>query len=581
MVVLNGRRLIEYTLEALIAADIKKIVLVIGHGADEVRSFLSTHYQDLDIEYVINPVYATSNNIYSFFLARDSLKNDDTLLLESDLIFDKTIINDCLNNPSPNVVVVAQYESWMDGTVTQLDDNQSISRFISKAHFDWTQSSQYFKTVNIYKLSKDFCHTSLLPFLETYIKVKGIQEYYEEVFELLTHIQLDSFKAMKTAKLWYEIDTQQDLEIAQILFSEAKKKSVLLQKRFGGYWRFPKLKDFCYLVNPYFPPQQMLEEMKFLLPTLISAYPSGLETQNRMASSIFNCEPSQIVVGNGASELIKGLLPIITGKIGISVPTFDEYPNIIPKQQLVEFQTYQKQFQYTVEDLLNFCRKTPELAALILINPDNPSGHFLPKEQILVLLGALEDMGIRLILDESFVDFADRHENQSLIAADLLQQYKHLIVIKSLGKSYGVAGCRLGIVASSDTQIIAQVKKNLPIWNINAFAECFLQIFGKYTAQYRTACHQLIEDRQRLFNQLNEISFLKPIPSEANFILCELSDKFTPDFLVNQLLDTKWLLIKDCSDKKGFEKQPYLRLAVRNTADNHYLVQCLKEMEVY
>jgi histidinol-phosphate/aromatic aminotransferase/cobyric acid decarboxylase-like protein len=467
----------------------------------------------------------------------------------------------------------------MDGTVIQLDDNQSVTRFIPKAQFDWTQSNQYFKTVNIYKLSKDFCHTALLPFLETYIKVKGIQEYYEEVFKLLIHIQLDSFKGLIIDKLWYEIDTQQDLEMASLLFSDAKTKSVLLQKRFGGYWRFPKLKDFCYLVNPYFPPQQMLEEMKFLLPTLISAYPSGLETQNMMASSIFNCEPSQLTVGNGASELIKALLPLISGKIGIPVPTFNEYPSLIAKQQLVEFSSYRKQFQYTVEDLLNFCRKTPELAALILINPDNPSGHFFPKDQLIILLETLEDMGITLILDESFVDFADRHDNHSLIAADLLQQYKHLIVIKSLGKSYGVAGCRLGIVASSDTQIITKVKKNLPIWNINAFAECFLQIFGKYTAHYRTACHQLILDRQLLFKQLNEISFLKPIPSNANFILCELSEKFTPDFLVNQLLDAKWILIKDCSDKRGFEKQPYLRIAVRDTADNNYLVQCLKEMD--
>ncbi|KHD09942.1 hypothetical protein PN36_27470 [Candidatus Thiomargarita nelsonii] len=578
MVVLNGRRIIEYTLDAIRAAGIKKVVLVIGHGAEEVRSFLSTRYQDLNIEYVVNPIYATSNNIYSLFLAREYLKNDDNLLLESDLIFDQTIIPDCLNAASPNLIVVAKYESWMDGTVVQLDAEQSVTRFIPKENFDWTQTNQYFKTVNIYKLSKDFCQNTFLPFLETYIKVKGLNEYYEEVFKLLT--PLHTFKALAIEdKYWYEIDTLQDLEIASLLFSDSKTKSHLLQKRFGGYWRFPKIKDFCYLVNPYFPPKLMLEEIKASFSTLISAYPSGLDTQNMMAASIFNCEPSQITVGNGASELIRALFSHIKGKIGIPVPTFDEYPGSIAKQQLIEFSSFKSRFQYTVEDVLNFCRQEKELSAFILINPDNPSGHFFPKSQLIQLVEGLQEMSIKLILDESFVDFAEINENHSLIDAEILQRYENLIVIKSLGKSYGVAGIRLGVVASSNTQIIAEIKNNLPIWNINAFAECFLQIFDKYTAQYRKACEQLILDRQLLFRGLNDISFLKPINSSANFILCEMSEKFHPEFLVNKLLDEKWLLIKDCSDKRGFENNSYLRIAVRNTADNNYLIQCLKDMD--
>jgi histidinol-phosphate/aromatic aminotransferase/cobyric acid decarboxylase-like protein len=324
----------------------------------------------------------------------------------------------------------------------------------------------------------------------------------------------------------------------------------------------------------------MLDEIKASFSTLISAYPSGLDTQNLMAASIFNCDQSQITVGNGASELIRVLFPLIKGKIAIPIPTFNEYPSSIAKQQLIEFPTFREKFQYTVENVLNFCRQEKDLSAFILINPDNPSGHFFPKSQLFRLLEGLQDMGITLILDESFVDFADMNENHSLIEAEILQRYENLIVIKSLGKSYGVAGFRLGVVASSNTQLIAEIKDNLPIWNINAFAECFLQIFEKYAAQYRNACHKLILDRQLLFSGLNEVSFLKPIMSSANFILCELSEKFHPDFLVNKLLDEKWLLIKDCSGKRGFENQSYLRFAVRDTADNNYLVQCLKEMDI-
>ena len=120
------------------------------------------------------------------------------------------------------------------------------------------------------------------------------------------------------------------------------------------------------------------------------------------------------------------------------------------------------------------------IEVLTIINPDNPSGNYIPKCDILKLAEWAEKRNVRLIIDESFVDFADAEENPSLLQQDILNTYPHLIVIKSISKSYGVPGLRLGILATADKVLTAKLKKDVAIWNINSFAEFFLQIYEKY-----------------------------------------------------------------------------------------------------
>jgi len=578
MVELNGRRLIEYMFESLAVAGVGHVVMVVGHGADEVRRFLGSSYGGLRISYVENSVYAKTNNIYSLYLAKDYMEEDDTLLLESDIIFEPQLLKEILAHEAENLAVVAKFQSWMDGTVATMDAEDNITGFISKKKLDWTDLGKYYKTVNIYKLSRTFCRTHFLPFLKTYIEAKGVNEYYEEVLKILTFIDSGALKAFEMGdRLWYEIDDIQDLDIASILFSREKDRLALLKKRFGGYWRFPFLKDFCYLVNPYFPSRRMLLEFGQNFPILLTSYPSGQNVQNLLAAKMHNGNVDHFLVGNGASELIKALLRELEGKVGIHTPTFDEYTACVRPGRLVEFPPARPDFRYTVDDIYDFAVGNG-IATYILINPDNPTGHFLPRAEILGLLDRFQDKNIRLILDESFADFVDGTTDHSFLDNGLLEKYRNLVVVKSISKSYGIPGARLGFIASSDAEAIRLARKNVSIWNVNSFGENFLQIIDKYTGKFQTACRRIEEERERFFAELQKIAFLRPLPSKANYILCEVKAPWTSGRLAEALIGKRWIFIKDLAGKKGFGQGSWIRLTVRDKADDDALLDALKEI---
>lgn len=579
MVLFNGRRLIEYTLDAIVETKaIDRIVMVIGHGGDEVMSFLGKTYKGIKMEYVRNPVYDKTNNIHSLFLAKKYLESDDTILFESDLIFDAGILTDLISEDSADVAVVAKYESWMDGTVAILDETNHVSNYTSKKDFNWTDANRYFKTVNIYKLSKEFCVNKFVPFLSAYIRSNGMNCFYEEVFKLLAFMDSNRLKALPVGdKPWYEIDDIQDLDIAAALFAKGSDRVALMQKRYGGFWRFPQLKDYCYLVNPYFPPKRMAEEMRVNCLSLLSRYPSGRDIQDLLAAKMFDCDKSYILTGNGASELIKILIAGLKGSICVPFPTFNEYYENICDGKLAEFYSRNSDFSYTAKELLSFCQKS-DVSALVLINPDNPTGQFLSKKDVFMLIEKFAESGKLLILDESFVDFVDGSSKHSFIDDEILRKHKNLVVIKSISKSYGVPGLRLGVMATANTDLMKAVRGGLPIWNINSFAEYFLQIIGKYSKDYNAACVMLAEEREAFFNKLKEVKYLKPIRSYANYMLCEVSGKMTSSGLTERLLSCDSIFIKDCKGKKGIKDRSFVRFAVRDTKDNNHLIACLKKI---
>lgn len=130
-----------------------------------------------------------------------------------------------------------------------------------------------------------------------------------------------------------------------------------------------------------------------------------------------------------------------------------------------------------------------DLEMLIVVNPDNPSGNYIPKCDLLRLCEWARKKGMRLLIDESFCDFSDEEDN-TLISEQILNRYENLIVIKSISKSYGVPGIRLGVIASGDEELIARIKKDVSIWNINSFGEFYMQIAEKYQKDYKTALVQ-------------------------------------------------------------------------------------------
>lgn len=583
MVPVNGVRLIDRLLGQLSKLSLSRVIIVVGYKGQELREYIESQYGKMltancQLQFAENPIYDKTNNIYSLSLVKQQLQEDDTLLIESDLIFDDRLFEMITGNPYPNLALVAKYETWMDGTMVRIDADNNIVNFVPKKAFNYADVDQYYKTVNIYKFSRDFSQHKYVPFLEAYCAALGNNEYYEQVLRVITLIDHADLKALPIGnEKWYEIDDIQDLDIAETIFAEGDEMLHRFNYRYGGHWRFPKMLDYCYLVNPYFPTRRMKDELRANFDTLLTEYPSGMFVNSLLAGKYFGIKQDYVVVGNGAAELIKSLMEGTQGKTGVIYPTFEEYPHRLHPDQIVAFQPCNDQLSYTADDLIQFFGKNP-VESLLLINPDNPSGNFIPMEGLQRLITWSRQQGIRLIVDESFVDFSEDFEHNSLLHNDILESYKGLVVMKSISKSYGVPGLRLGILASADTDTIQQIKKDVSIWNINSFGEFYMQIFGKYEKDYIQACHRFIAERERFGKRLREIPYLRVLPTQANYFCCQVTSKYTSAELTKVLLERFNIMAKDCDSKNGLKGGNYIRLSVRNTEDNDHLIEALRSL---
>lgn len=575
MVEVNGESLIKRLLKQLEKYTLEEIVIVTGYKEEILKEYINNLGIKTKIKFYNNDIYDKTNNIYSLGLVEKELLNNDILLIESDLMFEDKLLENIINSSYKNLAVVSEYESWMDGTCVRLDDENNVVDFISSQRFSFNEVENLYKTVNIYKLSKEFNQKYYIPFLKAYISSKGTNQYYESVFETLIKIIPNELKGLKIEGLkWYEIDDKQDLDIAESLFAKEDKLSKF-QVRYGGYWRYPKLLDYCYLVNPYFPPKKMIDELKMNFQELLTQYPSGLKVNNLLASKYFNIDERYVVVGNGAAELIKGLLNILEGSLGVIRPTFEEYPNRYPEDNLVIFNVENNEYRYSSSNIIEYF-DDKKIENLILINPDNPSGNYISKIEVLNLLEWGKKKNIKLIIDESFVDFAIE-ENSSLLTDDILNKFSNLIVVKSISKSYGVPGLRLGVIATSDIFIINKLKKEVSIWNINSFAEYYMQIYNKYEKLYKESLDKIKTSRKNFISGLKEIEELAVFDSEANYVMIKILEKYTSKDLAEILLNKYNILIKDLKGKKGINDN-YIRLAIRDEKDNNYCLRAIKEI---
>lgn len=575
MVQVNGVRLIDRMLGQLDKRKLSRIIIVVGYAGQNLIDHVNTLEIQTPITFVNNPIYDRTNNIYSLMLAKEYLCQENTLLLESDIIFEDAVLDELLNDPRPTLTLVDKYESWMDGTCVKLCDDDMIASFVPGKQFDFKDISEYYKTVNIYKFSREFSAQQYVPFLVSYVAAQGNNEYYEQVLRVITMLDDPQIRAKRlNGQLWYEIDDIQDLDIASSMFAPTPDQKIsLMQSRYGGYWRYPKMLDFCYLVNPYYPPKRLADELKASFETLLTQYPSGMSVNSLLAAKNFSVHQENILVGNGAAELIKSLMSQFTGRTGFIRPTFEEYPNRYNSDSSFSFMPDNRDFRYSVDDLIGFF-EGKAINNLVVVNPDNPTGNYIPKKDLLRLIAWAGARDTHLVVDESFVDFSTE-EDSTLIRQEILDNNPHLYVIKSISKSYGVPGLRLGVLASGDTVTVTRMKKDVAIWNINSFAEYYMQIEEKYRTDYASALEKLRDERERFFHELAKIPSVRVIPSQANYVMVELMNGMSSRGLTRKLLVDYNLLVKDLSSKISGEN--YLRLAVRNTADNNKLLSALKE----
>lgn len=578
MVKVNGVSLIDRVLHQLEKFHLSRIVIVVGYEGEKLKDFISSFEIETPVCYVENPIYYKTNNIYSLMLAKDYLLKEDTILLESDIIFEDAVIKNLLDDPRDTLALVDKYESWMSGTCIKIGEDDSIEDFVPGKKFVFSDISEYYKTVNIYKFSREFSENYYVPFLDAYSKALGNNEYYEQVLRVITMLDEPVIKAKKlNGEMWYEIDDIQDLDIASSMFSDNEEERVQsIQSRYGGYWRYPRMLDFCYLVNPYYPPKKLTDEIKANFEILLTQYPSGMGVNSLLAAKNFGVHKEYIVVGNGAAELIQCLMNHMEGKLGMVRPTFEEYPNRYHQELCEVFVPRNQDFSYSAKDLIDFFEDR-KIKNLLLINPDNPSGNYLPKAELLALADWCKEKNIRFILDESFVDFADEKDG-TLIDENILCSYPNMVVVKSISKSYGVPGIRLGVLFSMEKELIERIKKEVAIWNINSFAEFYMQIVEKYNKEYESALDKLRDVRYELLNELRTVKGLRVIPSQANYCMAEITNGMSARELTKILLLRYNLFIKDLSGKIPPDRGQYVRLAVRTREDNEKLLKALHEI---
>ena len=566
MVKVDGISLIERVFMSLRNVGIKNVVIVTGYCSKKLVDFVNEKKGNLEITYVNNPDYAETNNIYSLWLASEYMCSDDTILFESDLIFDPEIVKNIVEAPYPDVVTVSHFENWMDGTVALFDRKKRITSFDDKSNFSWDETSNYYKTVNIYKLSCTFFKRWYKPFLDAYIKACGYGSYYEMVLKVIANINDSNLMALDiTGKKWYEIDTPQDLQIAQTMFGSNRIQDLAF--RYGGYWRFPEVVDYAYLVNPWFPNENLKKELSYSFDALLTQYPSGRSVISSLAGTMFDIDAEYITVGNGAAELIRSYMKII-GDYYLYTPTFNEYINSSIHHNFFE------PIKTDVCGLYDSIQESLDKRNVIILNPNNPTGEFLTEKEINHILDTTPP-DTRVLVDESFADFADKEKRFTLLNEKTLKKHPNLVVVKSISKSYGVPGLRLGVIASSDRELISNINKELPIWNINSFAEYFMQIICKYKKEYIHACNRLAQERNRFYSKLISNKNIEVYPSQANFFMIKLIKNTTDELLEYMIAHN--VLIKSLNGKPGMPKGEYIRIAIRTETENDRLVELIED----
>lgn len=575
MVEVGGKKLIDHAVEALLKVGISRFIVVIGYKGINLKKYLLEKYSNkMDLVFIENIDYASTNNIYSFYLAKSELIKDDTLLMESDLIFDFRIIEGLLSNHSKNIAAVAKYKSWMDGTCVKLEKNGDVRSFISKDNFDYSDIDSYYKTVNIYKFSKNFLKNVYFPFLEAYMSAYGFNSYYETTLKLICKLPEQKIKSFEVGDLpWYEIDDEQDLSIANILFSKGINRYSLLMKQYGGFWRYDKFIDFCYLVNPFFPKLEMIDKFKNDYKVLLTQYPSGLSVQNMNASRVFGVNKSFIIVGNGATELINVFGHLFEGKLAVNVPTFNEYTRCFVNSKITKIPN--DIYNYSL-NMSSIKQAIDNNDLVVIVNPENPSGSYLNFDEVKELCEYAKRNKKRILIDESFIDFASAKDRYTFLKDELLLEFPNVIVIKSISKSYGVPGLRLGVLACSDTKLLSRIRNDVAIWNINSFAEYFLQTFNLFAKDYFESCDCIALEREYLLQELSLLKGIKVYNSSANFIMIDLCNIDSTIFCADAL-DKKGLIIKDLKTKEGFEGKNFVRISVRNRTDNNFIIDYFKD----
>jgi histidinol-phosphate/aromatic aminotransferase/cobyric acid decarboxylase-like protein/choline kinase len=561
-----GSTILHRIMESLDDNGVHDVCIVTGYRDEELRSYVREHFGHLHVEFVHNPQYATTNNVFSMSLALDAIDiSDDILLIESDLIFDPAVLAQLIASPHPNAALLDRYHTGLDGTVVGLTEKSTIAQVypphLQPEGFDY---SDKYKTLNIYRFDKDFCRTSFRQLLSFYSRVFDTNSYYELLLGVLIYVQAATVHGVVVQHPWAEVDDPNDLTGAEFTFDTAARRSIV-ESAWGGYWSLPHV-DFAFIRNMHFPTPPMIAELRANLPQLLHNYGSSQQILNRKLAYFESCEEANTIALNGASQAFPILGSYYDGaSVAMPEPTFGEYHRAFPTHT-----TYPDPHPIDPADIAAAAETSD---VVVVVNPNNPTGSLVATDALRVI--AEEHPRTTFIVDESFIEFSREPSLQPLVDRHALD---NVVVLKSLSKTLGVPGVRLGFLYTRNEPLKQAIMAALPVWNMNSIAENLLEILLKNRRSLDQSFLQTIADRETFAEQLSAVPVVDHVyPSGANFLLVRL--RITPaeaDRLLDDLMAQHLVHLKDVSAKVGGELA-HVRLAVRTAEENEALCALLAQ----
>ncbi|MFW5851845.1 MAG: pyridoxal phosphate-dependent aminotransferase [Bacteroidota bacterium] len=338
--------------------------------------------------------------------------------------------------------------------------------------------------------------------------------------------------------------------------------------------------DFCFIANPYFPTDEIMEKMQKMMPLLIKMYPSSnpINTVSQLAS-LLNVKPEQLIIGNGATELITIIQSEFVHELAIPIPTFSEYTDTLRFHNSVRLFQLPPEKKYALDlDVYAEWITQHAIRSALIINPGNPTGQLIDRDKIIAFISKMSHLE-HIIVDESFIDFA--HDDiPSLIP--YINDLPNVIIIRSMSKHCGVPGLRLGYCCSSRTDVIARMNNLVPLWNINTLAEYFLSLLVKTNDVYHEMRKRVIVDVQFLFESVRSIPGFYVYKTGSNFVMIKIECGFTALEIQRKLLEEYQVYVRDCSNKIGLDSF-HIRVSSQGKQKDAVLVAALQSIskEVY
>ena len=358
-------------------------------------------------------------------------------------------------------------------------------------------------------------------------------------------------------------------------YKTQEEKYEYITKQHGGYYRH-NFTDHSYLYNLYFPPEPVFDHLKGNIHNLVLNYPMAQDALAELVGTLISQPAEKIIVGNGAAEIIKILSGSLAKKIIIPVPSFNEYANAAPQGHAVEFPLEFPSFQLDVDKFADEAIKVGADMAVV-ITPNNPTSILVPKADLIRLAEKLKPSNCMLIVDESFLDFANNKEQISL--EQDIDKYPNMAILKSMSKSYGICGLRIGYMLTANADFANAVRNGIHIWNINGFAEEFLRILPQYKQEFEDSCEKVKADRDVFYNKLCTIKGMTVFKPDANYIYCRLPDAALSGPEITKRLFIKHnIYIKDSVGKTQPDADRYIRIASRTNEENTKLVDALVDV---